>query len=78
MDLPEPAIFELAHVWVSLHGRAAEPHLNHLIDRMQKSSDLDSAATYRRILEQVHALRAGHDGPQPAEKSPAIAGASKF
>ncbi len=57
MNLSGPIITELARTWTFLHGSAAEAHLNHMADRLQRSGDLESAATFRRILDRIPAVR---------------------
>ena len=63
MNLSGPAIDELARTWIWLHGAAAEIHLMHMVDKVQRSGDTESAATYRRILDRVAAVRV-----EPAER----------
>jgi hypothetical protein len=41
----------LARSWIELHGRAAEPHLLRMVDRIERASGDAEAAGYRLILE---------------------------
>lgn len=66
MNLSEPAVDGLARTWIWLHGRAAEPHLSHLIDWMRQSGDFAGAATYGHILNRVCAARGTEKTPEPA------------
>jgi hypothetical protein len=57
MNLSGPVISDLAHTWMRLHGAAAEIHLSHMVETAQRSGDSENVETYRRILNQVGALR---------------------
>ena len=67
MNLSGPVISELAHTWMRLHGAAAETHLMHMVEKVQRSGDSESVDTYRRILDRVGALRATAEAGQAFE-----------
>ena len=69
MNLSGPVIAELARTWMFLHGGAAEAHLNHMAEMLQRAGDCESAATFGRILDQISAVRTGPTTSRPSDLS---------
>jgi hypothetical protein len=70
MNLSGSVISELAHAWIRLHGPAAEIHLSHMVETVQRSGDSENVETYQRILDQVGALRTGAKAHRAFEITP--------
>jgi hypothetical protein len=57
MNLSQSVIDDLAVTWIGLHRSAAPPHLEHMIEEMRQTGDVDGVANYARLLKAVLAIQ---------------------